>query len=238
MLRAGPGFRGAAGKNSYVPPPGMSTFGLVLCPLGASGSLAPLLGLRGARKATTDLPLVPALSFGTVADGQAGMAAPRFQRGPEAGPVPRPGALEIEPYVPGSSRAPRAPRTVKLSSNESALGASPAAIAAYENASHALHRYPDAASAELRDALAAAHGVEAAQIVCGDGSDDLLHLLALGYAGPGDDVLFSEYGFVVYPMVARAVGARPRAVPERESAGSGTIKPFAFRNAVIERPPT
>ena len=143
------------------------------------------------------------------------MAVPKFQRGPEVGPVPRPGALEIEPYVPGSSREQRTPRTVILSSNESALGASPAAVAAYERGSHALHRYPDAASTELRDALAVAHGVDAAQIVCGDGSDELLHLLALGYAGPGDDVLFSEHGFVVYPMATHAVGARPRSVPER-----------------------
>jgi len=144
-----------------------------------------------------------------------GMAVPKFQRGPEVGPVPRPGALEIEPYVPGSSREQRTPRTVILSSNESALGASPSAVAAYERGSHALHRYPDSASTELRDALAVAHGVDAAQIVCGDGSDELLHLLALGYAGPGDDVLFSEHGFVVYPMAAHAVGARPRSVPER-----------------------
>lgn len=144
------------------------------------------------------------------------MTAPKVQRGPEAGPVPRPGALEIEPYVPGSSRAPRAPRTVKLSSNESALGASPEAVAAYEGVAASLHRYPDAAAADLRAALATEHRVNAAQIVCGDGSDELLHLLALGYAGPGDDVLYSEYGFVVYPMVAHAVGARPRAVPERD----------------------
>ena len=138
--------------------------------------------------------------------------------GRPGGPVPRPGALEIAPYVPGESRAPHGGPVIKLSSNESALGPSPAAVKAYGQAAESLHRYPDAASAALRSALAEMHGIDAGGIVCGDGSDELLHLLALGYAGPGDEVLYSQHGFVVYPMAARAVGATPRAVPERDYA--------------------
>ena len=143
------------------------------------------------------------------------MTAPEPNPGSAGRPVPRAGALRIAPYVAGPARAPGAAPVVKLSSNESALGASPAAVAAYGAASTELFRYPDSAAAELRAAIADLHGLEAGRIVCGDGSDDLLHLLALGYAGPGDEVLHSAHGFVVYPMVAHAVGATPRAAAEK-----------------------
>jgi len=127
---------------------------------------------------------------------------------------PRPGVLEIEPYVGGDSAISGAARVVSLASNESALGPSPAAIAAYTDLRDALDRYPDGPSTGLRQALAAAHGIDAARIVCGAGSDELLALLARAYAGPGDDVLYSQYGFLVYRLAALAVGARPVIAPE------------------------
>ncbi|MFQ5784591.1 MAG: histidinol-phosphate transaminase [Alphaproteobacteria bacterium] len=129
---------------------------------------------------------------------------------------PRPGILDITPYVGGRSRAPGASsgRVIKLASNESPLGPSPRAVAAYRAAAETLHRYPDGAAVGLRAALAGRHGVDAARIVCGNGSDELLALLARAYAGPGDEVLYSEYGFLVYPIAARAVGATPVAAPE------------------------
>ena len=129
-------------------------------------------------------------------------------------PRPRQGIMDIAPYVGGRATAPGASRVIKLSANESALGTSPKAIEAYRRAGERLSRYPDGAALDLRDAIAAAHGLDAGRIVCGDGSDELLHLLALGFAGPGDEVLFSEHGFVVYSMVATVVGARPVAAPE------------------------
>jgi histidinol-phosphate aminotransferase len=144
------------------------------------------------------------------------MTAPEPTPGRAGRPAPRAGALRIAPYVAGRAWVSGGARMVKLSSNESALGASPAAVGAYGAASEELFRYPDPAATELRAAIAEVHGLDADRIVCGDGSDELLHLLALGYAGPGDEVLHSAHGFVVYPMTAHAVGATPRAVPEKE----------------------
>ncbi len=129
--------------------------------------------------------------------------------GEATAPRPRPGAMQIPPYVAGRSAVQGVAKPIKLSSNECALGASPKAIAAAQKAAADLHRYPDSSAAALRAAIAAANGIPAEQIVCGDGSDELLHLLSQAYAGPGDEVLYTEHGFVVYPMVAQAVGATP-----------------------------
>jgi histidinol-phosphate aminotransferase len=132
-----------------------------------------------------------------------------------AEPTPRPGILDIEAYVGGESRAPRA-RLARLASNEGALGASPKAMAAYKAAADELHRYPDGAAAALREAIGRRWGIDAARIVCGSGSDELISLLARCYAGPGEEVLYSRHGFLMYPIAARAAGATPVAVPERD----------------------
>ena len=135
---------------------------------------------------------------------------------PEArGPAPRPGILAITPYVGGLAAVPGGAPVAKLSSNESPLGASPAALAAYHAAAATLHRYPDGGAARLRACLGEVHDLDPARLVCGDGSDELLGLLARAYAGPGDEVLYSAHGFLVYAIAARAVGATPVAVPER-----------------------
>ena len=128
---------------------------------------------------------------------------------------PRPGILDIAPYVPGESKAaPGAAETLKLSSNESALGSSPKARAAYLGIAGELHRYPDGAATELRQALGRFHGLDPDRIVCGAGSDELIALLVKAYAGPGDEVLYSEYGFLMYPISAMANGATPVKAPE------------------------
>ncbi|MDB5410965.1 MAG: histidinol-phosphate aminotransferase, partial [Rhodospirillales bacterium] len=131
-------------------------------------------------------------------------------------PVPQPGILDIAPYVGGASHAPGAGRQIRLASNESALGPSRRAIAAYQAAAAEIHRYPDGGSLGLRAALARLHGIDAERIVCGTGSDELISLLAHAYAGPGDEVLYSRHGFLMYPIAAQAAGALPIAVPERE----------------------
>jgi histidinol-phosphate aminotransferase len=131
-------------------------------------------------------------------------------------PRPRPGILEISPYVPGKSKASGRARAIKLSANESALGPSKKAIAAFRAAAKSLHVYPDGAAQILRAAIGARHGLDPARIVCGAGSDELLYNLARGYAGPDDEVLYSEHGFNVYPIVTRAVGAVPVTAPERD----------------------
>jgi histidinol-phosphate aminotransferase len=131
-------------------------------------------------------------------------------------PVPRPGILEIAPYVPGKSSAEGHAKPVKLSSNEGALGPSPRALAAYARAAAEIHRYPDGSCEALRAAIGRRFGLDPARIVCGAGSDELIALLVKAYAGPGDEVLFSQYGFLMYPLAAQAAGATPVKAPERD----------------------
>ncbi len=131
-------------------------------------------------------------------------------------PVPGPGILDIAPYVGGEATVPGVARPIRLASNESALGPSPKAVAAYRALAGEIHRYPDGSAAELRGALGRHHGLDPERIVCGSGSDELIGLLLRAYAGPGSEVLYSRHGFLMYPIGAQAVGATPLAVPERE----------------------
>ena len=131
-------------------------------------------------------------------------------------PVPRPGVLDIEIYVPGESKLPSGVTPIKLSSNESPLGPSPAAIAAYRDAAGALERYPDGQASLLRQAIARRYGLDPDRIVCGAGSDELLSLLAHAYLGPGDEAIYTEHGFLVYRIAILANGATPVVAPERD----------------------
>jgi histidinol-phosphate aminotransferase len=128
---------------------------------------------------------------------------------------PRPGILDINPYVPGKSTFGGRAVAMKLSANESALGPSPKAVAAFNAVSGDLYRYPDGSSTSLRAALASLHGLHADRIVCGAGSDELIFNLARAYAGPGDEVLYSEHGFNIYPIAALCTGASPVTAPEK-----------------------
>jgi histidinol-phosphate aminotransferase len=123
--------------------------------------------------------------------------------------------MEIAPYKGGDSKLPGQARVIRLASNESALGPSPQAVRAYRKLSDELHRYPDGGHEALRAAIAAQHVLPAEQIVCGAGSDELISLLVRAYAGPGDEVLHSQYGFLMYAIAAKGAGATPVAVPER-----------------------
>lgn len=124
-------------------------------------------------------------------------------------PIPRPGILDIAPYKGGKSASEGAARVIKLSSNEGALGPSPKAIEALRKSADKLHRYPEGGCEALRNKLAEKYGLEADQIVCGAGSDELISLLIRAYAGPGDEVLYSQHGFLMYPIAAKGVGAVP-----------------------------
>ncbi len=133
-----------------------------------------------------------------------------------SGPIPRPGILDIQPYVGGKAEADGRSDVAKLSANESPLGPSPSAIEAYQGLATALHRYPDGGSVKLRRALGDFCGRDAERIVCGAGSDELISLLLQAYAGPGDEVIHSAHGFLMYRLSALAVGATPVAAPEAD----------------------
>lgn len=131
-------------------------------------------------------------------------------------PMPRPGILKISPYVGGEAILPSVRTVAKLSSNENPLGPSPQAITAYHAAAESLHRYPDGHATALRRAIGHCHNLDPACIVCGCGSDDLLNLLGHAYAGPGDEVVYSQYGFLLYPIIAYTTGATPIVAPESD----------------------
>jgi histidinol-phosphate aminotransferase len=129
------------------------------------------------------------------------MAAPR--------PKPRSGVLDIDPYVPGKSTAPGVARVIKLSSNETPLGPSPQAKAAYLAVAEHLEDYPDGAATPLREAIGRAFGLDPNRIVCGAGSDDLLNLIADAYLSDGDEAIHTTHGFLVYPIATLGSGAKP-----------------------------
>lgn len=131
-------------------------------------------------------------------------------------PVPRPGVLDIEAYVPGKSAAPGVAKVYKLSSNETPLGPSPAAMAAAREAARQLELYPDGAATKLREAIAAKYGLDPARIICGSGSDELLALIASAYLGPGDEGVFTTHGFLVYRIAILAAGGVPVVAEERD----------------------
>ena len=128
-------------------------------------------------------------------------------------PVPKAGILDISPYTPGKSSA-KGSKIYKLSSNESPFGASANATAAYVAKASSLEFYPDGSASALREAIAARYGLNTASIVCGAGSDELLQLLAHAYLNPGDEAVYSQYGFLVYPIAISSNGAKAIVAPE------------------------
>ena len=131
-------------------------------------------------------------------------------------PQPRPGVLDISPYVPGKSSAPGVAKVFKLSSNETPLGPSPKAIAAYNEIGKHLEDYPDGAATSLREAIGQAFGLDPDRIVCGAGSDDILNLIARAYLKDGDEAIHATHGFLVYPIATIGAGAKPVVAPETD----------------------
>ena len=131
-------------------------------------------------------------------------------------PTPKPGVLAINAYVPGESELPGGVKPIKLSSNETPLGPSPKARAAYIAAAEGMERYPDGAATALRNAIGKAYGLDPGRIVCGAGSDELLNLICHGYVGPGDEAIYTEHGFLVYKIAILAAGGTPIVAPEKD----------------------
>ena len=130
--------------------------------------------------------------------------------------IPQPGIMEIAPYVGGKSHVDGVSNVVKLSSNENPFGPSPAAQEAVRRAVLELHRYPSTDHLALRTAIAEVYELNADQIICGVGSDEVITFLCQAYAGPGDEVIHTEHGFALYKICALAAGATPVEVPEHE----------------------
>jgi len=132
------------------------------------------------------------------------------------GPKPQPGIMEISLYEGGASSVAGIDNVIKLSSNENPWGPSDKAVEALAKAARSLHRYPGTDHAALRQAIGETHGLDPARIICGVGSDEVLTWVAQGYAGPGDEIIVTEHGFSMYPIIAHGVGAVPVEVAERD----------------------
>ncbi len=131
-------------------------------------------------------------------------------------PVPRPGILDIAAYVPGKEHAPGVARVFKLSSNETPLGPSPRAIDAFRQSVGHLERYPDGQAMALRTAIGEVYGLNTGNILCGNGSDELLGLLCHVYLGSGDEAIVTEHGFLVYKIQIMGAGATVVTVQEKD----------------------
>jgi histidinol-phosphate aminotransferase len=130
-------------------------------------------------------------------------------------PTPRPGVLDITAYVGGRAVVPGVAKVFKLSSNETPLGPSPNAIAAYRGVADRLADYPDGGATALREAIGRAFGLDPGRIVCGAGSDDLLNLLADAYLCDGDEAIYTTHVFLIYPIATLGSGAKPIVAAEK-----------------------
>jgi histidinol-phosphate aminotransferase len=133
-------------------------------------------------------------------------------------PQPKDWILSIAPYVPGRATTDDGCVVAKLSSNENPLGTSAYAQAAFAKRQADLTRYPDAGATALREAIAKHHDLDPARVIYGTGSDEVLHLIAGAYAGPGDDIIYVNYGFAVYNIATRRVGATPVVASDKDYA--------------------
>ena len=129
---------------------------------------------------------------------------------------PQPGIMDIALYEGGKASVVGVSNVVKLSSNENPFGPSNRAKEAFQRSVHQLHRYPSTDHITLRSAIAEVHGLDATRVICGVGSDEIITFLCQAYAGPKDEVVFTEHGFLMYRISTLAVGATPVEVTERE----------------------
>lgn len=130
------------------------------------------------------------------------------------GPAPKPGILDIAPYVGGKSRIEGVAEPMKLSSNENALGAGEKAREAFQAAMSGIHMYPDGRATKLRAAVAEHHGLEPERLIFGNGSDEVFALLNQTYLRPGDNIVTGQYGFLAYRISAKANEGIVKLAPE------------------------
>jgi histidinol-phosphate aminotransferase len=124
--------------------------------------------------------------------------------------------MEIALYEGGQSKLDGVETVLKLSANENPLGPPPSALAALSEAAANMHLYPSTDHADLRAAIGEVTGLDPARIICGVGSDEVLQFATQAFSGPGDEIIHTEHGFSLYPILAHMAGATPVSVPESE----------------------
>jgi len=135
--------------------------------------------------------------------------------------VVRPQVADIRPYVPGKpisslQRELSIKQVIKLASNENPLGCSPRSTAAIQNHLTELSRYPDGSAFYLKQTLSQKLGVQPENLIIGNGSNEVLELVARAFAAEGDEIIYSQYGFIVYALSAQVVGAKAIEVPAQD----------------------
>lgn len=129
---------------------------------------------------------------------------------------PQPGIMEIELYQGGKSAIAGRSDVLKLSSNENPLGPVPSGLKAVAAAAADMHRYPSTDHADLRTAIGEVWNLDPEQIICGVGSDEVLQFVTQAFSGSGDEIIHTEHGFSLYPVLIHMAGATPVCVPEVE----------------------
>ena len=145
--------------------------------------------------------------------------------------TPQPGIMDISLYQGGASHLAGVDNVLKLSSNENPAGPPPSAIEALTNAAAGMHLYPSTDHAALRTAIAEVWNVDADRVICGVGSDEVLQFVTQAFSGPGDEIIHTEHGFSMYPILANMAGATPVCVAERDRV----VDVDAILNAVTDR---
>lgn len=141
---------------------------------------------------------------------------PVLDRGAAQRPTPKPGILDIAPYVPGKAKVDGIEHPLKLSANENILGSSEKAREAFASAIDQLHMYPEGRSNMLRAAIGETYGLEPERLLFGCGSDEIFQLINQTFLEPGDNIVQGQYGFGAYAIGARACQAQVRFAPEKD----------------------
>ncbi|SLN20119.1 Histidinol-phosphate aminotransferase 2 [Aquimixticola soesokkakensis] len=129
---------------------------------------------------------------------------------------PKAGIMDIALYVSGESHVDGHTEVLKLSANENPYGCSDKAKAAFLRTAQTLNRYPGTDHRALRAAIGEVHGLDPDRLICGVGSDEVLQFIVQAYAGEGDEIITTQHGFSMYPILAKMVGATPVTVGEDE----------------------
>lgn len=129
---------------------------------------------------------------------------------------PQPGIMDIALYQGGRSHLDGVADVLKLSSNENPLGVPPSAAAALTEAAQSMHRYPSTDHAALRAAIGEVWGLEPDRLICGVGSDEVLQFVTQAFSGVGDEIIYTEHGFSMYPILTSMAGATRVCVREHE----------------------
>ena len=134
--------------------------------------------------------------------------------------LPKPRKIEVERYEGGLSQFKKIDNPIKLSANESALGPSPRAIEAFEREKNKIFKYPESDSSSLRDIISKKFNINSERIICGAGSDQIFDLICQLFIEPGDEVVVTEYGFIMHRIYASLYRAKVLLAKEKNFKAS------------------